>query len=324
MKENNTYNEELGGKNLLDSLRVNPFSIPENFFKEQEEHILNQIRLDGFVDNFNALNEADSKAENVPNGYFDNLTTNIFARIAEQDLKDAISEDGFAVPSHYFDQLNQDIEARISEDKLKSLAPILNFEVPENYFSVAEDQIFAKIAESNLHVQVGEETGFNVPDQYFEEVQEEILAKVLTEKWQTEIGKEHFNVPAGYFDHLSYSILAKTTNTTKQSSTIVTLPRRTNWRKYAAAAAIALFVGVGSYFGLQYNSSSDFSSQFASTEVNLEHVSDEEIISYLAQVSDGEDLIHLAEYASDNKDEGVQLDSEIENKEIEEYLNYML
>lgn len=319
MKENNTYNNELGGKNLPDSLRVNPFLIPTNFFEEQESRIISQIRMEKLI---GEVNETDEQNATLPSRYFENLTDSIFAKIAEQNLKDKILEDGFAVPNQYFDQLAQNTETNILEEKLKSNVPMLEFRVPENYFSTAEEQIFAKLAESKLRSQIGEEAGFTVPDQYFEQMQTGIEAHILTEKWGAEIGKEQFTVPEGYFDELSANILAKTTNKTKQETTIINLPKRMNWKKYSAAAAIVLLAGVGSYFGFQNNNPS--SNQLAKTEINLENVSDEEIISYLAQISEGEDLIQLAEFASDNNEENALLDPDIESKEIEEYLNYML
>ncbi len=320
MKEHNTYNEELGGKNLPDSLRVNPFFIPKNFFEDQEEHILGQIHFERTVGNINESLDTNATA-NVPNGYFDTLETSIFAKIAEQSLKDKVSEDGFTIPTNYFDDLSQSIEASIAEENLKSIVPALDFQVSGDYFEAAENQIFAKIAESNIHDQVGKESGFSVPTSYFEEASNEIEAKIIVEKWSEELNQEHFTVPTGYFNQLNEKILARTT---KQETTILTLPKRTNWRKYSAAAAIALIVGVGSYFGFQNTISNQNGNQLSTTEVNLDHVSDEEILNYLAQVSEGEDLIHLAEYTSDTKNENVQLDLEIGKEEIEEYLNYML
>lgn len=323
MKENNTYNEELGGKNLPDSLRVNPFLVPTNFFEEQEAQIFSQLRFCKLIKSSPEDSSAqDAHLDSVPNGYFNTLADNIFAKIAEQDLKDKVATDGFAVPDQYFDALDQDVQTRIAEENLKSIVPTLEFEVPEQYFSTAEDQIFSQLAESNLRDQIGKDTGFTVPTHYFEEANAAIQAQVITEKWSAEIGKNDFTVPTGYFDKLSENVLAKTVQPTKEETTIISLPRRTNWKKYSAAAAIALVVGIGSYWGVQNNTST--SNSLVKTEVNLDNVSDEEIISYLAQVSEGEDLIHLAEYKSDSNDDNVQLDPEIENKEIEEYLNYML
>src|SRR5690606_39978999 len=55
---------------------------------------------------------------------------------------------------------------------------------------------------------------------------------VITEKWSAEIGKNDFTVPTGYFDKLSENVLAKTVQPTKEETTIISLPRRTNWKKY--------------------------------------------------------------------------------------------
>src|SRR5690606_37678204 len=142
MKEHNTYNEELGGKNLPDSLRVNPFLIPKNFFEDQEERILGQIHFERAVGYINESLDTNATA-NVPNGYFVTLETSIFAKIAEQGLKDKVSEDGFTIPTNYFDDLSQSIEASIAEENLKSIVTALDFQVSGDYFEAAEIQIFA-------------------------------------------------------------------------------------------------------------------------------------------------------------------------------------
>ena len=322
MKENNTYNEELGGKNLPDSLRVNPFAIPENFFEQQQEQILKQFQLESIITKVNVSEPENATEQNVPEGYFESLSNNIFAKIAERELKEKISDDGFTVPNQYFEELSLNIDSTISENNLKSIVPTLDFNVPDDYFSNTEDQIFSKLAENKLREHIGLESGFAVPENYFDQAQSAIESKIIIKKWPSQLGVNHFSVPVGYFEKLTDKILEKTSNSTKQETSIITLPRRMDWRKYSAAAAIALIIGTTSYLGLQ---NTDFNSnQISKSDVNFEHLSDEDIISYLAQVSEGEDLIHLVEYVSDANDEAIQLNSEIESDEIEEYLNYML
>lgn len=321
MKENNTYNEELGGKNLPDSLRVNPFAIPNHFFAEQENQILLQMNLESLRD----FNDSNVSETTVPEGYFDTLENNIFAKIAEQDLKDKVSESGFAVPDQYFEQFGQFVEGQIAEENLKSFSPTLEYQVPEDYFAKAEESIFAKIMKGDFLDKVGKDSGFTVPAKYLAQATAEIEDRILVEKWSTKFGKDHFNVPVGYFDQLSDRILANTIGSKDQEKgQVINLPKRTIWKKYAAAAS-AVIVGSVAYFGLQNtNSNTQVQQQLASSDVNLENISDDEILSYLAQVSEGEDLIQLAKFASDDNDENTALDSDIEDDEIEDYLNYML
>lgn len=323
MKENYTHNEELGGKNLPDSLRVNPFLTPTHFFEEQENQILNQIHLHSLIRPYNDSQDNIATTQSVPNGYFETLTHTIFAKIAEQDLKDKVTDTGFSSPDQYFENLTAAIESRVAEEDIKSLVPELDFEVPDDYFESAENQILAKISENSLRDTIGQDAGFTTPHDYFEKSLDEIEAKITTEKWLIEIGKDHFTVPVGYFDQLNERILSKTNSTSSQQGQIITLPKRTSWKKYAVAA-VALIIGTGAYFGFQETNSEQQTQQFASTEVNLENISDEEILNYLVQVSEGQDLIQLTKFASDTKEDNVQLDSDIDNKEIEEYLNYML
>lgn len=46
MKENNTYHEGMEANNLPDSLRVNPFDVPEGYFKDLHESLISQVKLE--------------------------------------------------------------------------------------------------------------------------------------------------------------------------------------------------------------------------------------------------------------------------------------
>lgn len=321
MKEKNTYNEALGGNNLPDSLRVNPFTVPENFFDDQARSILSQIDIE------KAAKAHDKEPFTVPEGYFETLEDRIFTKIKEADLKDKVPTDGFAVPAAYFDNLTQDIEARIAEEKLKTVVPSLAYKVPENYFDEAENDIYAKIYELKLRDSIGTTDGFAVPENYFEESAAAIEANIHAEKWMKTLGKETpYTVPVGYFEKSADAILAKTIGADKQDTPVRTLPSRRiiAWKKYVAAAAALFLVGVGSYIGLSSLNKDKEVSTYAHTDLNLDNVSDEEILNYLAQVSDGADLIQLTQLVSDSNQESIQLDADIEAEDIEEYLNYML
>lgn len=315
MKEKNTYNQELGSNNLPDSLRVNPFLTPKNFFLEQESHILNQIKIDQKI-----IDLAAKENDNLDN-YFDKLEDSIFAKITESELKEKISDTGFTVPENYFSQLEEDIDIQIKQDHLRELVPTLDYEVPSDYFSTTEQEIFSKIYQSNIDDIVGKNDGFQVPENYFETSQSEIEAIAKIDS----IKKDFFSVPQAYFDKLNKNILDKTISKQESASNIVELPRTFHWKKYAAAAAVTLIVGVGAYFGIQNanNNSTDYLAA-NTAEPNFENLSDDEIINYLAYVSEGEDLFDLAEFISNDIDDNLQLDTEIEEDKIEDYLNYML
>ena len=319
MKENNTYNEELGGSNLPDSLRVTPFSVPNDFFDIQHAQIISQLKL------INLEGESFDAHKLISANYFEDLQSAIFSKIAEQDLKDKVVGEGFELPNDYFENLSDNIENRIAEERIKSIAPNLNFEVDSEYFENAEQHLSSRIWSESLRDTIGVDAGFEVPLNYFDESFNVIMSSVNLEKNISSPVSQSFDVPSGYFDELTTSVLTKVAESDNNQVKIITLPRRSNWKKYSAAAAVAMIIGVGSYFGLNNKGSFNSlnNSNASNTELNVENISDEEIISYLAQVSEGDDLIHLSKYASNNS-ESDHLDSQIEKKEIEEYLNYML
>jgi len=76
--------------------RLNPFTVPENYFETLPEEVESRIVL-----------ETLSIQPNweVPQGYFDNLGADIETRIAVDRLKSLVSNDGFAVPVNYFEDL---------------------------------------------------------------------------------------------------------------------------------------------------------------------------------------------------------------------------
>lgn len=51
MKENNTYRNNTGDANLLKSLRVNPFILPENYFENLERTTLFRVMLEASLRN---------------------------------------------------------------------------------------------------------------------------------------------------------------------------------------------------------------------------------------------------------------------------------
>ena len=61
------------------------------------------------------------------------------------------------------------------------------------------------------------------------------------------------------------------------------------------------------------------------TRTSLQNISDDELVSYLAQVSDDSDqLLHLSKMIDNKSDASIKFNSELEDDVIEEYLNYML
>ncbi|MBP3942589.1 hypothetical protein J5U18_03250 [Sphingobacteriaceae bacterium WQ 2009] len=209
MKENNTFNEQMNPNGLPESLRVNPFDVPEGYFNTAERQIRAQVAL-------------------------------------PKPLK-------------------------ASEESA----------LPADYFAKLEESIFTKIAEQDLRNQVAS-TGHTVPDTYFESLSERIMDAV------------------------------------KPQETPVRSIKRPQWTRYAVAATITAILGVGAYIGLHTTTNA------TANNMDLAAVSDQEIINYLAQSPVSEDIIYMAKYTDELTTSETGLGTQVQNEEIEEYLNYML
>jgi len=92
MKEKYTDNDLNGLGDIAQSLHVNPFTVPDHYFKALNHRTLQRCR---HVD--------ASAAWAVPAGYFDQLRDGILSRITEEKLRNKVRESGFTVPTGYFD-----------------------------------------------------------------------------------------------------------------------------------------------------------------------------------------------------------------------------
>ncbi|NGF56270.1 hypothetical protein G5B35_21225 [Parapusillimonas sp. SGNA-6] len=260
MKEENTYNE-IGGNNLPDYLRVNPFGVPQ--------------------------------------GYFDHLTNNVLAEIAEQKLKQQVSDAGFTVPQDYFIQLEERVQNRLFEQNLKDNVQTEGYQVPQGYFEELTDKIKASVA--------------------------------LEQHIATSERKEGFEIPTGYFESLSSKIMDKVTGAPsvqeekRPDTPVIQMAPRKNWIYQASVAAVAILLGIGSYWYLDRTDPQSLPEDH--TQASLHGLSKEDIVQYLAQETDGVELIELASYVDDEEmfdNTSFDIKQRLNDKEIEEYLNYML
>jgi hypothetical protein len=274
MKENNTYHEGMEANNLPDSLRVNPFDVPKDYFKDLNESLIAQVKLES----------SPKEIRDVPVGYFEKLQQNILGKVAEEKLKDQIKTDGFSHPDDYFSSLQNNILLKVTEDNLKSKVTQDGFETPSLYFNEFNEQIAAKIITDNLK-QVVITDGFEAPNKYFESLTAKITKSI------------HAGLPSDLPAEVP----------------IHSIQRKIPWNKYAVAASLVAILGIGSYFGFQ-NSTQE--------QKNLTHVSDQEIINYLAQTGNSDDLLYVAKYIDD--EDIVGTNGKIKDKDIEDYLKYTL
>ncbi|ERJ60786.1 hypothetical protein [Sphingobacterium paucimobilis] len=290
MRERDIYNEPMEDNNLPDSLRVTPFSTPNDFFIKQKESILTEISV--------------FQSRTLP------------------------ASDGYSLPKDYFEQLEESILIKKSEIRIKEQATF-SADVPQGYFENLEHSILAQISEIKLKETIIDD-GFAIPTDYFSSLEKDIATKRSEEALKSKVPSDGYSIPTDYFNALSDKInstssLYRNDNGTKAKTIAINKGR--NWINYISAAALLFLIGFGSYFTLKQASLSNSIPrlQTNSTQINLGEVSDEEILEYLAQVSEGEELMHLTKFI-EQEDTANQnhIDNTIADEDIKEYLNYML
>ncbi|SFS87455.1 hypothetical protein [Sphingobacterium wenxiniae] len=266
MNENNTYHEGTGGFNLPESCRVNPFT--------------------------------------VPNDYFNDLSSNIHARIQLDKWKGS-SNGGFSVPQGYFEDAESHLK---TQAKLECLKNSPAFEVPEDYFSKLEEQIQAQVKLEPFR----EENDFAVPNGYFEQLQDRISSRIFEEQLKDMSPTSGFDVPPAYFDKLTREITTKVV--APRETPVRRLPIQ-QWIQYAAAACVAVVLGIGSY-----NAVVD---QPDTAQSTLATISEDEIINYLSASHNSQDMLYIMECMEDHEGTG-GICTHVKEEDIEDYLNYML
>ncbi|WP_026898592.1 hypothetical protein [Daejeonella oryzae] len=114
MDLDNTENEWKNEVPALSAIRnSNPFSVPENYFKNTAELIKARITIE------NSRFDIEEEFQ-IPENYFDLLSENIKSRITLESLKQDVNNGGFAVPDGYFESLNHNIISRMDESAGKS------------------------------------------------------------------------------------------------------------------------------------------------------------------------------------------------------------
>ena len=140
-------------------------------------------------------------------------------------------------------------------DELRTISPLLAsmdktnvFKIPDDYFQILDKRITANVLlNENKPHRIQE-----VPQGYFDQLSVKILSKIKgSEEEIKDISpvlfslrdKDTFTVPAGYFENLYGSIFNKIGN---EKAKVVSINSNKKWWRYAAAAAVAIVIMIGS------------------------------------------------------------------------------
>ncbi|CAN5212333.1 hypothetical protein BH09BAC5_BH09BAC5_29970 [soil metagenome] len=156
---------------LLDKLRANGdgFVVPENYFNELEERIFVIYR---FQSTFNNQHSTFNNPFPVPEGYFEQLISEIESIIELNDLK---KENNFDVPDSYFKELDASLNTKLALDNLKQDE---GFNIPENYFEKLSSKIITRLAVDEL--KTGSES--DLPEGYFDTLVDRITSRIAEDE----------------------------------------------------------------------------------------------------------------------------------------------
>ena len=156
-----------------------------------------------------------------------------------------------------------------------------------------------------IHKKAGNATGFSAPLNYFNNLEDALTAKLSEENFTKE---NSFDVPGAYFNNLEDLILAKVVSTEKDTKVISFKERILKMIPLAAAASVALFIGLNSF---AFNTTE---------ELTLDAISDDEIALWLDynSLSSNEIAFVLEETMLD---ENEFYFSKIKDETIEDYIN---
>jgi hypothetical protein len=97
---------------LLNALgKINSFSVPDSYFKNLSENIINQISLENL--------SLKSSSFKTPNSYFENFESQLFSQIALENLKEEFAKNdaGFETPVNYFEISNKQLNPNFKKPK---------------------------------------------------------------------------------------------------------------------------------------------------------------------------------------------------------------
>lgn len=223
-------------------------------------------------------------------------------------------------------------------NELREISPVLAaaekvnvYTVPAGYFNDLAGSILPLIKEENSPFLSGinKQTG-HVPEGYFDTLADSILGKIKAQEQEenypvlNKISNQNvYTVPPGYFETLSTDIIAKAT---QPQAKVVSMGKRSNWFKYAAAA---VFTGVVMFGAFKFMNKSkteqlpDYvvaGQQIKNVDEALETAAEEDIIKYLQKEGTDVDAALVAA-TIDEKELPSQEDYLLDEKALDNFLD---
>jgi len=227
-------------------------------------------------------------------------------------------------------------------DELRTISPLLAsitktnvFKTPEDYFEILDKRITANvILDENKNHRVQQ-----VPEGYFDALSTKILSKINNEETPVEEIRQispvlfslkdenTFKAPNDYFENLNSSVLNKIE---AGKAKVVSINSSRKWWRYAAAAAVAILIMIGSLQFFNNRGTSDYNTKIASVSFNLpdyiklsfQYKTPEQLESGIASLSDTDIVAYLEQHGNVLDDE--QINSSIDVDALPDAADYLL
>ncbi len=225
-------------------------------------------------------------------------------------------------------------------NELRTISPLLAsinktnvFETPNGYFELLDKRITDNVLLNEIKTYRIQE----VPEGYFELLTSKIISKIKNVDSREEIqnispvlfslrDKDTFRVPAGYFENLNSSVFNKIDS---GRAKVVSIYGK-KWWKYAAAAAVAFLVIIGSLQFFNNKGATDDNTKIASVSANLpdyiklsfQYKTPEQLENGIASLNDTDIVAYLEQHGNVLDDE--QINNSIDVDELPDAEDYLL
>jgi hypothetical protein len=316
----------------------NVYKLPEWYFENLADEIMKRIQASeasSVNDELRALSAVISRADkqvlfNTPDGYFETFAEKLISKIKVEEtdffakeLKDvstfltsAGKQISFSIPDGYFENFAEKLIGRIKaeeastvSEELESLSPLLS--------------------------QLSRKTPFSIPDGYFAELSDNATTGAravefvngelenLSPLMSNLKSKNVYEAPEGYFESLSVEVLSKIKQLPQQAK-VISINKRNNWLRYAAAAVVIGFIATTMLFIFNNKNTNISVAKIDEKQLadSLHNANDEDILNYMQShniaMPDGSNSVASLDLNDDDADDML---ADVSDNELQQYVD---
>lgn len=172
------------------------------------------------------------------------------------------NRNGFKVPERYFETLVDNLIIKkngfTTDEYFLSYSKVGSFNVSENYFTDFKNSIIEESKNKfdfEQELNISKVSSFNIPENYFENFNDILTKKLESEKIKVElINFENFSIPQNYFESNPDKFLQAAKASVQLETKVISIFNKTYFKFSAAAAVVAIIIGVTFLFKSQPSS----------------------------------------------------------------------